>query len=94
MTSMRTLYILAGLLCLATASLVHAQTETGTLEFTAKVTPTAAKPEPVRDFTFYVLTKSYDDIVKDIDLRDGPPSRDKFIDDLTRRYGHYASGLR
>jgi len=82
MTNMRKLYILVGLLCLATASRLHAQTETGALEFTAKVTPTAAKPEPVRDFTFYVLTKSYDDIVKDIDLRDGPPSRDKFIDDL------------
>src|SRR5260370_4212212 len=82
MANMRKLYILAGLLCLAMASLVHAQTETGALEFTARVTPTAAKPEPVRDFTFYVLTKSYDDIVKDIDLRDGPPSRDKFIDDL------------
>ena len=58
------------------------QTATGGLEFTAKVTPTAAKPEPVRDFTFYVLTKSYDDIVKDLDLREGPPSREKFIDNL------------
>jgi hypothetical protein len=82
MANVRKLYILVGLLCLAAASRLHAQTETGALEFTAKVTPTAAKPEPVRDFTFYVLTKSYDDIVKDIDLRDGPPSRDKFIDDL------------
>src|SRR5712672_2001504 len=82
MANMRKLHIFVGLLCLATASRLHAQTETGALEFTAKVTPTAAKPEPVRDFTFYVLRKSYDDIVKDIDLRDGPPSRDKFIDEL------------
>ena len=79
---MRKLFVLAALLCLAPASRVHAQAGTGGLEFTAKVTPTAAKPEPVRDFTFYVLTKSYDDIVKDLDLREGPPSRDKFIDDL------------
>jgi len=79
---MRKLFVLAALLCLAPAPRVHAQGGTGGLEFTAKVTPSAAKPEPVRDFTFYVLTKSYDDIVKDLDLREGPPSRDKFIDDL------------
>ena len=82
MANMRKLYILAGLFCLATASRMHAQGGTGALEFTAKVTPSAAKPEPVRDFTFYVLTKSYDDIVKDLDAREGPPSREKFIDDL------------
>lgn len=79
---MRKLFVLAAILCLTTASRVHAQAGTGALEFTAKVTPSAAKPEPVRDFTFYVLTKSYDDIVKDLDEREGPPSREKFIDNL------------
>ena len=74
--------ILTGLLCLVTGSGIHAQGGTGALEFTAKVTPTAAKAEPVRDFTFYLLKKSYDDIVKDLDERDGPPSREKFIDEL------------
>ena len=74
--------ILTGLLCLVTGSGIHAQGGTGALEFTAKVTPTAAKAEPVRDFTFYLLKKSYDDIVKDLDDRDGPPSREKFIDEL------------
>jgi len=59
-----------------------AQNVNGTLDFTARVSPTAAKPEPVRDFTFYVLTKSYDDIVKEIDERDGPPARETFIDGL------------
>ena len=59
-----------------------AQAPNGALEFAARVTPTAAKPEPVRDFTFYLLTKSYDEIVREIDERDGPPARDKFIDDL------------
>jgi hypothetical protein len=46
------------------------------------VTPTAAKPEPVRDFTFYVLTKSYEELVKELGERDAPPSREKFIDEL------------
>jgi hypothetical protein len=82
MANMRKSYILVAILCLATASRVHAQAGTGALEFSATVTPSAAKPEPVRDFTFYVLTKSYDDIVKDLDAREGPPSREKFIDDL------------
>jgi len=59
-----------------------AQTSTGSLEFTASVTPTAAKPEPVRDFTFYILTKSYDEIAKEMNVKDGPPSRDAFIDEL------------
>jgi len=66
----------------ALAGRAGAQSANGSLELIARVTPTAAKPEPVRDFTFYVLTKSYDDIVKEIDERDGPPAREKFIEGL------------
>jgi hypothetical protein len=54
----------------------------GSLEFAARVTPTAARPEPVRQFTFYVLTKSYADIAKDVEAEDKLPSREQFIDDL------------
>jgi len=43
------------------------------------VSPTAAKPEPVRDFTFYVLTKSYEDIKHEIVEANGAPDREKFI---------------
>jgi hypothetical protein len=82
MTGMRKLFILAGLLAFAFSSYAAAQSPTGSLEIVARVTPTAAKPEPVRDFTLYLLTKSYDEIVKELDERDGPPSREKFIDDL------------
>ena len=59
-----------------------AQTATGSLEFVARITPTAARPEPVRQFTFYVLTKSYAAIVKDVEERVPPPSRDAFIEGL------------
>lgn len=79
---MRRLCILAGLLVLVTGARLTAQTGAGALEFAAKVTPTAAKAEPVRDFTFYLLTKSYDEIVKELEQRDAPPSREKFIDEL------------
>src|SRR5260370_360462 len=58
----------------------HAQSNSGTLEFAARITPTAARPEPVRQFTFYVLTKSYAEIVKEVEAQNTIVSRDKFIE--------------
>ena len=60
----------------------RAQGDSGTLEITARITPTGARPEPVRQFTFYILTKSYSDIVKDVEEKDPVPGRDQFIDGL------------
>jgi hypothetical protein len=54
----------------------------GALEFSARITPTAARAEPVRQFTFYILTKSYTEIVKEAEERDPVPARDEFIDGL------------
>jgi hypothetical protein len=54
----------------------------GTLEIAARITPTSARPEPVRQFTFYLLTKSYGEIAKEIDETDKLPTREQFIDDL------------
>src|SRR5262249_14255581 len=54
----------------------------GSLEFSAFVSPTAAKPEPVRDFTFYVLIKSYEDIKKEVETKNGAPDREKIIEGL------------
>jgi hypothetical protein len=59
-----------------------AQGGNGALDLMARITPTAARPEPVRQFTFYVLTKSYEEIVKDVEANDAPPDRDKFISEL------------
>jgi hypothetical protein len=55
---------------------------TGGLQITARITPTAARPEPVRQFTFYVLGKSYAAISKEVEAGDVMPSRDQFIEDL------------
>jgi hypothetical protein len=63
-------------------STIAAQSSAGTLEFTARITPTAARPEPVRQFTFYILTKSYLEIVKEVEEKDPVPPRDEFIDGL------------
>jgi hypothetical protein len=67
------------------AGTVQAQTAasaTGSLEFTAHITPTAARPEPVRQFTFYILSKSYKQIVKEAEEKDPVPARNEFIDSL------------
>lgn len=73
------LFLLGGLACLATAARAQAPS---TLQITARITPTAARPEPVREFTFYILTKSYADICKEVEASDGLPTREKFIDKL------------
>src|ERR1700738_4483323 len=58
------------------------QSASGTLEFAARITPTAARPEPVRQFTFYVLTKSYAEVVKEVEAENVIESREKFIEGL------------
>jgi hypothetical protein len=72
--------ILAILACYARTA--RAQNSPGTLDITARITPTAARPEPVRQFTFYILTKSYADIAKEIEEGDVVPPRDEFIEGL------------
>lgn len=81
----KTAWLMFGFLLSAfiSASSAAAQTATGSLEFTARITPTAARPEPVRQFTFYILTKSYTQIVKEAQEKDPLPDRDKFIDGLS-----------
>jgi hypothetical protein len=59
-----------------------AQGDSGSLDISARITPTGARPEPVRQFTFYILTKSYSDIVKEVEEKDPIPPRDQFIEGL------------
>jgi hypothetical protein len=76
-------FLLAPLLCcLYFAPQSLAQDANGSLDLTAHASPTAARPEPVRQVTLYVLTKSYTDIMKDVETEEAPPSREKFIDGL------------
>jgi hypothetical protein len=72
--------ILAVLVCFVHAA--SAQTYPATLDITVRITPTAARPEPVRQFMFYILTKSYADIAKEVEAGDVLPPRDEFIDGL------------
>jgi hypothetical protein len=78
--NLRFISISATLLLLALSS--HAQNSSGSLDLTARITPTGARPEPVRQFTFYVLSKSYADITAEVDRQDKLPTRDEFISGL------------
>jgi hypothetical protein len=54
----------------------------GAIDLSARITPTGAHPEPVRQFDFYVLTRSYADVVKEVESQDVLPTQDKYIEDL------------
>jgi hypothetical protein len=54
----------------------------GAIDLSARITPTGARPEPVRQFDFYVLTRSYADVVKEIESEDVLPTQEKYIEDL------------
>lgn len=82
MRKMSPLFSVVLLCAAAVPGTTPAQSDHGTLDFTAHITPTAARPEPVRQFTFYVLTKSYADVVKEVEEHSPLPAREKFIDDL------------
>lgn len=69
--------------CIFAASGLRAQSATGAIDLSARITPTGAHPEPVREFTFYVLTKSYADIMKEIENQDTLPTLDEFIEKWT-----------
>ena len=82
---MRNVHVLAlgaALIAFPLANDARAQSETGAIEITARITPTAARPEPVRQFTFYLLTRSYSEIVREVEDKDPIPPRDAFIDGL------------
>src|SRR5713226_4067934 len=76
-------FIVGVALCaLSFVSGARAQGNFGALEIAARITPTGARPEPVRQFTFYILTKSYSEIVREIEEKDPIPPREQFIDAL------------
>jgi hypothetical protein len=68
--------------CIAFPAFLSAQSGTGAIDLSARITPTGARPEPVRQFTFYVLTKSYAEVVKEVDAQDALPTREQFIEKL------------
>jgi len=76
----RTGALLLPLLLIAARPLAAQQT--GAIEFVARVAPTAGRPEPVRQLTFYLLRKSLADIQKEVEQTDPKPDLDRFIEGL------------
>jgi len=81
-TFQRKIPFFALVVVLSIAASARAQSDSGALEIAARITPTGARPEPVRQFTFYILTKSYSEIVREIEEKDPIPPREQFIDAL------------
>lgn len=63
-------------------SSVSGQSNKGSIDLTATIAPSGARPEPVRMFTFYLLTKSFAEIQKEALGPEGLPTQDEFIDGL------------
>jgi len=79
-TSLRCSALVAALIFLA--ALAPAQSKTGAISISAQITPTGARSEPVRQFTLYILTKSYAEIFTEVSATDPVPTRNEFIDKL------------
>lgn len=73
------LAIAAALLCANSAA---AQNGTGALEVMAQISPTGGRPEPVRQFPLCLLTKSYEEIKKEVEAADPQPTKEQFISKL------------
>jgi hypothetical protein len=77
----RSAILIFGLLLAAFPAFLAAQSM-GRVDFTARVSPTGGRPEPVRQLTFYLLSKSMDDIRAEALQLEPPPDMEKFIDGL------------
>ncbi len=79
---LRTAIFAAGLFLIAWPAHLAAQAA-GRIEFTARVAPTGGRPEPVRQLTFYLLSKSMDAIRTEALQQEPAPDLDKFVDALS-----------
>jgi hypothetical protein len=60
----------------------RATAQDGSVEFVARATPSGGLEEPVRGFPFYLLSKSFEEIGKEVDAEDPKPEMNAFIDKL------------
>jgi hypothetical protein len=67
---------------LACAALAPGQTQTGSIEFVARAMPSGGLEEPVRGFPFYLLSKSFEEINREVEATYPKPDMDAFIEKL------------
>ena len=61
----------------------RAGAQDGSIEFIARATPSSGVEEPVRGFPFYLLSKSFEEIQKEVSVNYPKPDMDAFIDTMT-----------
>lgn len=59
-----------------------AAAQNGTIEFVVRATPSGGLEEPVRGFPLYLLSKSFEQISKEVDAMHPQPDMNVFIDSL------------
>ena len=72
-------------LCIVAAIIISspaATAQSGSVQFTARITPSGGVDEPVRSFPFYLLRKSYADIEREAAGTFPGPDTDSFINTL------------
>ena len=73
---------LAAAVFLFVPSALFAAQASGRIEFQAHIAPTGGRPEPVRQMTFYLLSKSMEDIRSEALQLEPAPDFDKFVDGI------------
>lgn len=61
----------------------RAGAQDGSVEFIARATPSSGVEEPIRGFPFYLLSRSYEEIQKEVAANYPKPDMDAFIDKMT-----------
>jgi hypothetical protein len=83
MAGMKSAALAAALLVVTiVASSPRATAQNGSIEFTAHAAPTGGLEEPIRGFPFYLLSKSYEVIGREVEAAYPPPDKNVFIDNL------------
>lgn len=63
-------------------SALQARAQNGSIEFEARATPSGGLEEPVRGFPFFLLSRSYEEISKEVSAMHPEPDMNAFIDGL------------
>ncbi|HSY59152.1 MAG TPA: hypothetical protein VK795_06305 [Terriglobales bacterium] len=61
----------------------RAGAQDGSIQFVARATPSSGVEEPVRGFPFYLLSRSFEEIEKEVAVNYPKPDMDGFIDSMT-----------
>jgi hypothetical protein len=75
-------YVLSASLTLSAKCWAAQASAASSIEFTADVRPSEGQPEPVRGVTFYLLSRSFSDIRKEVEKTEGLVDLDHFIAQL------------